>query len=31
MDGLRKYADTPIMPSEVQHNGPLGHKMAYIV
>ena len=28
---LRKYADTPIMPSKVQHNGPLGHKMAYIV
>jgi hypothetical protein len=28
---LRKYADTPIMPSRVLHNGPLGRKMAYIV
>jgi hypothetical protein len=28
---LRKYADTPIMPSKVLYNGPLSHKMAYIV
>ena len=27
---LRKYADTPLMPSKVLHNGPLGHKVAYI-
>jgi len=26
----RKYADTPIMPSKVLHNGPLTRKIAYI-
>ena len=28
---LRKYADTPIMPSKVLYNGPLSLKMAYII
>ena len=28
---LRKYADTPIMPSNVRSNGLLGRKMVYIV
>jgi len=27
---LRKYADTPIMPSKVLHNDPLTRKIAYI-